>query len=107
MNRFHKEKKRLNNIRTAVQAGVFAAVFAGVWYGVQSVSGETARQQKKSLEKAVYRDMVHYYAMEGRYPESVAYMEEHYGLTYDKEKYFIDYEIIGSNLMPDVTVIEK
>lgn len=97
----------MKNRRTTVQVGVFAAVFAGAWYGVQSVSGETASQRKESLEQAVYKDMVHYYAVEGRYPESVAYMEEHYGLTYDKEKYFIDYEIIGSNLMPDVMVIEK
>ena len=33
------------------------------------------------------------------------YLEEHYGLTYDSEKYVISYEIIGSNLMPDVSVI--
>lgn len=86
---------------------LFAAVFAWAWTGIGSVSRESARQQKKSLEDALKKDMVHCYAMEGRYPESVQYMEEHYGLTYDKEKYLIDYELVGSNLMPDVMVIEK
>ena len=33
------------------------------------------------------------------------YLEEHYGLTYDTEKYVVSYEATGSNLMPDVTVI--
>lgn len=89
-----------------MQAVLIAAVFAAVWHGINTVSVEAARQQKESLEEAVRKDMVHCYAMEGRYPESVAYMEEHYGLTYDKEKYRVDYEIVGSNLMPDVMVIE-
>ena len=33
------------------------------------------------------------------------YLEEHYGLSYDSKKYVVSYEVIGSNLMPDVTVI--
>jgi hypothetical protein len=35
----------------------------------------------------------------------MTYLEEHYGITYDKDRYVISYESIGSNLMPDVTVI--
>lgn len=90
-----------------VQIFIFAAVFALVWCGISSLSEDTSDRQKESLLEAVRRDMVYCYAMEGRYPESVEYMESHYGLTYDKERYFIDYEIIGSNLMPDVMIIEK
>lgn len=107
MNRFQKQKKKIGNVRLFIQAAVLVAVFAGVWHGTGSISQDTAEHQKKSLEEAVRRNMVHCYAMEGRYPESVEYMEEHYGLTYDKDRYFVDYEIVGSNLMPDVMVIEK
>ena len=32
-------------------------------------------------------------------------MEKHYGLEYDKDEFVISYEIIGSNRMPQVTVI--
>ena len=45
------------------------------------------------------------YALEGFYPEDLTYLKEHYGLTYDSEKYVVSYEVIGSNLMPDVSVI--
>lgn len=45
--------------------------------------------------------------MEGSYPESLDYLKEHYGITYDPEKYIVDYEIIGSNLMPDVKVFAR
>ena len=35
------------------------------------------------------------------------YLNDNYGLTYDSEHYFIDYRFIGSNLRPDVTIIER
>ena len=36
-----------------------------------------------------------------------AYLKEHYGITYDPDKYLVSYEIIGSNLMPDVKVYAR
>ena len=47
------------------------------------------------------------YAMEGSYPPDVDYLVEHYGLTYDEDEYWIDYQYIGSNLRPDVTIIKR
>ena len=39
------------------------------------------------------------------YPDKLSYLEEHYGITYDKEKYIVSYEVVGSNMMPDIMVI--
>ena len=50
---------------------------------------------------------VHCYAIEGSYPESLQYLKDNYGLTYDEEKYFIDYQVLGSNILPDVTIIDR
>ena len=47
------------------------------------------------------------YSIEGAYPESLEYMEEHYGLTYDKDVFFVDYQPIAGNLYPDYTVIKR
>ena len=47
------------------------------------------------------------YAAEGVYPPDVAYMQEHYGLQYDESRYAVSYEIYASNLMPDITVLDK
>ena len=33
------------------------------------------------------------------------YLIAHYGLFYDQETYFIDYQPIASNLFPDVTIL--
>ena len=35
------------------------------------------------------------------------YIEENYGLTYDKDLFFVDYHPIGSNMRPDVTILVK
>jgi hypothetical protein len=45
--------------------------------------------------------------VEGTYPPSLEYLKEHYGLIYDEESYYIDYTAIGSNIMPDVTILPR
>ena len=71
-------------------------------------SGRTSiEKQKDSLENAIARDIVQCYAIEGTYPPSLEYMTEHYGLTYDKDIFFVDYRPIGANLYPDYTVIRR
>ncbi len=64
---------------------------------------EEGRQQ---LELALRRTAVACYGAEGFYPPNVEYMEEHYGLQYDKDQYLVRYEIFATNLMPGFTVLE-
>lgn len=74
---------------------------------LSSIQESTLSKQQESLETALARDITHCYAVEGFYPPSLSYMEEHYGLTYDKDLFFVDYQPIGSNIRPDVTVISR
>ncbi len=107
MNRFQKKKNWARHAGRVIAGAVLILVFGLFWAGISSVSEETREQQKKSLETAIWRNVIHCYAMEGRYPQSLEYMEEHYGLSYDKSRFLVDYEIVGSNIMPDVTVLEQ
>lgn len=106
MKRFAAGKRRFGLLRSflAPVAG-FLLVFILFFWGISSISGTTEAEQRKSLEEAVRRSAVHCYAVEGSYPESLSYLKEHYGLTYDSKKFFVDYHAEGSNLMPDITVI--
>ena len=74
-------------------------------WGIQSVSDTTAAKQQESLETALARSIAQCYAVEGMYPPSLNYLKEHYGLTYDEDKFFVDYQSIGSNLIPEVNVL--
>lgn len=62
---------------------------------------------KQQLEDALRRTAVSCYALEGFYPPSVDYMMKHYNLQYNEDVYTIRYVVIASNLMPDITVLEK
>ncbi len=108
MNRFKKKKlkrKLLNPV--LIPVFVFAAILTIFIIGVGSVTSSSVTNSRQILSEAVERDIIHCYSIEGMYPPSVAYMEKHYGLTYDKSKYIVDYEYIGANIMPTVNIIEK
>lgn len=105
MNRFHKKRNGLSVLKTLFPVFVFCAMLLLLLGGLSSVSTTAAREEAARLRDAVLQGAVQCYALEGFYPEDLQYLREHYGLTYDPEKYVVSYEAVGSNLMPDVTVI--
>ena len=86
---------------------VFFVVLLLFLAGLDSASDKAKREQKASLETSVWRSITQYYAIEGRYPESLDVLKEEYGLQTDYEEFFVDYQVFGANLMPDVTVLER
>lgn len=108
MNRFSTHKKifpKVNKLKLPIIAFLLLLIF--FLYGIQSISDTTSEKQAESLENAIYRSVTQCYAVEGTYPPSLAYLKEHYGLIYDTDSFFVDYQPIGSNIMPDITIIAK
>lgn len=65
------------------------------------------REGLLQLEQVLRRTAIACYAAEGFYPPDVAYMQDHYGLRYNENEFLIHYEVFASNLMPDITVLER
>lgn len=105
MNRFLTNKKKTSWIRRLIPIIFFCAVITLLLFGLSSVSHTASAKEAESLEDAVRRSAVQCYALEGFYPDNLSYLEEHYGITYDKEKYIVSYEVVGSNMMADIMVI--
>ena len=72
-----------------------------------SVSAETRERQRESLENALSRNLLHYYSLEGRYPDSLESLSQNYGLIYDRDFFYIDYRFMGDNIYPDITILEE
>ena len=108
MNRFQRPnlgKRILQSVNFSI---LFFLLVIGIFlYGIATVSSGTAEDERHILDEAIHKDIVHCYAVEGMYPPNLTYMEEHYGLTYDHDKFLVDYEPIASNIMPNVTIIER
>ena len=72
---------------------------------VYHVSGKAGAREDEALKKAVVRATVQCYAIEGRYPPSVEYLEENYGIDINRKKYNVFYDGFASNVMPEITII--
>ena len=59
------------------------------------------------MKNAVIRSAVECYAVEGAYPDSLSYLEQHYGLTVNHRDYIVSYEAYAGNQLPDVRVLVR
>lgn len=84
-----------------------AAVLALVIFGLGQTERSSIDEGRRAIEDAVRRATVMCYAIEGRYPEDIAYIERFYGVHIDKYRYAVRYVIFADNLFPNITVIEK
>lgn len=108
MNRFKKQRlPQLQSIWTILSLLFLAAFMLFMVKGIYTVDDATLSEQASSLENAIRRSVVQCYVVEGTYPPDLDYLIEHYGITYDADKYYVDYTSIGSNLMPDITIIPR
>ncbi len=85
---------------------LFCAVFAIFLTGLNSAQEESRLEGLRIVEESVIRSVVTCYAIEGIYPDSIDYLVDNYHLAIDQSKYYIQYEIFASNIMPEITVLE-
>lgn len=108
-NRF--DNNRTFSISDRVYKFISIAIFLGIALifivAVDRLGRGQIKKQQESLENAIARDIVQCYAIEGQYPPTLEYMEDHYGLIYDKTTFFVDYQPIAANLYPDYTVLRR
>jgi len=98
--------KRNNRAETIViSAVVFVLIFIVFLFAVSKASEGSIHEQRQSLSDAVDRAIIQCYVTEGKYPESFEYLKENYGIIYDEEQFRVDYVIYGSNMRPEVTII--
>lgn len=98
-----KEKRSLSGYLLSIL--LFLAVLFFFLFGVRAMESKSEEESLASLRNAIQRACVQCYAIEGRYPPSVEYLEEHYGIVIDRDRYHVFYDGWASNVMPDITVL--
>ena len=78
---------------------VLATLFMGHF------GSKVSAEQTEFLANAVRRSAVQCYALEGRFPTNLAYLEQEYGLIIDHQNYAVYYEPMGENLIPQIRVM--
>jgi len=94
-------------LRSAIVPVLFTLAVVGmIIYGLRQTEASSRSEGFRILEESIRRAVILNYAVEGRYPESIDYIENRYGIFIDKTKYKVHYDIFASNIMPDIAVIE-
>jgi uncharacterized protein (DUF4213/DUF364 family) len=86
---------------------LIAAIIASVSYGMKTAAAQNEAEATRTLEDSIKRAAISCYAIEGCYPPTLDYLRENYGVYIDDEKYMVYYDVFASNLMPDITVLER
>lgn len=100
--------KRFFSIRSMILSILLlGALMLVMMFGTRTVTSSATRESKRIAEEAIHRALITCYAAEGTYPASYEYLEKHYGLHIDEEKYYVRYSMFAENVLPNVELIEK
>ena len=86
---------------------VFFLLLGVLYAGLMHVATHSAQAQASTLRESVVRALLTCYAVEGRYPPDVGYLQSYYGLTYDANRFIVTIDSFAENLLPDVTILTE
>ena len=86
---------------------IFVALIAALIILVNNITVRGGDQELEMVRDAVKNSALTCYAVEGIYPAELDYLQEHYNLSYNEERYKVYYEAFASNLMPYIRVVER
>ena len=108
MNRFQDKRTRNYSSAGLFFSVLLMAVFFAIILGeIRNVEENVRKKELEHLEQVLNQSAAVCYALEGDYPESLSYLKEHYGVSWDEKRYLVDFETVGSNLPPDIVVLPK
>ena len=86
---------------------IFVALILAFVLLINNITTKNSGRELQIVRDAVKNSALTCYAVEGMYPDDLAYLREHYNLSYNEERYHVFYEPIASNLMPSIKVAER
>ena len=99
-----KESRHVQMRGIIITALAFAITVLVLVFALSQVDERSEQQQAKALENAIMRATLTCYAVEGRYPATVRYLKENYGVVYNEDKYIVVIDSFG-NMLPDIRVL--
>ena len=97
-------KRARSSWRPLVALLLFVVVVCAAYFGAKSAIAE---QSARSMRSAILNTALQCYAIEGAFPASLDYLEDHYGLVINDKDYLITYECYADNVSPSVVVVPR
>ena len=101
------KKSAFDFLRSAFLPIIFsAAIMVMIVFALQQTSESSNAEGLRILEDSLRRAVVMNYAIEGRYPESIEYIERNFGIHIDRTRFAVHYRVFASNILPEIMVIQ-
>lgn len=94
-------------LSTGLGLALFLAAALWMLHGVREAAKISDREGLVMAERAVRQAAVSVYALEGAYPATYEDLKDRSGIDVDEDKYTVFYDIFASNIMPEITVLER
>ena len=85
---------------------VVIILFATV-YAFNSTSTYSSNEDLQRISETISQLSLKCYSIEGKYPQDIKYLKEHYGLLLNEDDYQVIYYYEGDNLPPQIKVFKK
>ena len=107
-NRFGAEKKRRRGFLSLLGTiAVFVVLIVLFNYGINNLTQANEEEALEAVRNAVTRAAIQFYALEGRFPPHLEYLEERFGLQLDHERFEIIYSAFGANVIPQIFITPR
>lgn len=106
MDIFETRLIRVRRIFRFIVPILFAAVLCLIFYlGIARTQTDSLEKEQVTLTQALEGGTIRTYALTGQYPQSLDELLSDYHITYDSEKFVVEYVPNGSNLLPSISVL--
>lgn len=106
MNIFETKKMRFRRFLGRLIPILATVVLCMLFYGgVSLTQRDSLVKEQNTLTQALEGGAIRTYALTGQYPQSLGELLTDYHITYDKEKFVVEYIPNGSNLLPSISVL--
>lgn len=106
MDIFETRLIRIRRIFRFIVPILFAAVLCLIFYlGIARTQTDSLEKEQVTLTLALEGGAIRTYALTGQYPQSLDELLSDYHITYDSEKFVVEYVPNGSNLLPSISVL--
>ena len=99
------ERERGQNKGLFLAMVVFALLVVLFLFFLLTATQRNEANEREMMSDALRRAIVTCYSVEGKYPPSLDYIYENYGVRIDESRYVVFYDVIAANVMPSVDVI--
>lgn len=99
-----KKLYKLKNIQLSIMFIVSVIIIVIIFGGLDSYDSSFDTVETERIQAVVEKYAIQCYATEGAYPPNILYLEEHYGLILNEEKYIYEYEAVAENIRPIIQV---